>query len=98
MTPRVSSAAVCGKYSLRLGFTDGTRRRVNLRPLLTGPVFEPLLDAGYFRRASVDPVAGTVVWPNGADVAPETLYAMALCPNRKRKRAPARSRRTTARS
>lgn len=54
-------------------FNDGASRRVNLLPELEGPVFEPLRDPEYFSRVVLDPVAGTVVWPNGADFAPEFL-------------------------
>jgi hypothetical protein len=49
---------------------------VNCRSLLYGPVFEPLLDPKYFARVAVDPVCGTVVWPNGSDIAPEALYEL----------------------
>lgn len=71
---RVVKAAACGPHSLDLTFKDGRRKRVNLLPLLQGPVFEPLRDPRLFAQVMLDPVAGTVVWPNGADVAPETLY------------------------
>ena len=74
--PRVVFVRVCGPTSLDLRFADGVRRRVNLGPLLRGPVFEPLRDPAYFAKATVDPVGETVVWPNGADIAPETLYEM----------------------
>ena len=70
----VRSARVCGPFSVQLIFEDGTRKRVNLRKLLRGPVFEPLRDPAYFRLLRVDREAGTIVWPNGADIAPETLY------------------------
>jgi hypothetical protein len=73
---RVVTAKASGPHSLDLTFKDGTRKRVNLLPLLEGPVFEPLRDPVFFARVMLDPVAGTVVWPNGADVAPETLYEM----------------------
>jgi hypothetical protein len=59
-----------------LTFNDGTHKRVNLRALLRGPVFEPLHDPEYFRALTVDPIAGTITWPNGADIAPETLYTL----------------------
>jgi hypothetical protein len=74
---RVVKAEACGEHSLDLTFKDGTRKRVNLHPLLEGPVFEPLLDPKYFALVELDRVAGTVNWPNGADVAPETLYELA---------------------
>jgi hypothetical protein len=74
---RVVKVEVRGAHSLDLTFKDGTRKRVNLLPLLEGPVFEPLRDPKYFARVELDPVAGTVVWPNGADIAPETLYDLA---------------------
>jgi hypothetical protein len=75
---RVVKAEACGEHSLDLTFKDGTRKRVNLCPLLDGPVFEPLLDPDYFALVELDRVAGTVIWPNGADIAPETLYELAF--------------------
>lgn len=76
MIPHVVAVEVTGPHSLRLTFRDGVQRRVNLLPLLKGPIFQPLLDPDFFGQVLLDPVAGTIVWPNGADVAPETLYAM----------------------
>lgn len=76
MILRIVEAMVCGPHSLQLIFNDGTRKRVNVRPLLEGPIFEPLRDPAYFARVVVDPVIGTVVWPNEADFAPEALYEL----------------------
>ena len=70
---RIDSLEVAGPHSLKLGFNDGLRKTVDVLPLLRGPIFEPLLDPAYFRRVLLDPVAGTVVWPNGANFAPEAL-------------------------
>lgn len=63
-----------GPYTLDLTFADGTQRRVDFEDELWGPVFAPLRDPAYFAQASIDPVLGVVVWPNGADFSPEFLY------------------------
>jgi hypothetical protein len=72
----VVTVEVCGTYSLRLEFDDGIVKQVNLRRFLRGEVFEPLLDPACFARVSLEPVFGTIVWPNEADIAPETLYEL----------------------
>jgi hypothetical protein len=77
MILHIVEAAVCGPHRLRLRFSDGTRKTVDVEPLLEGAIFEPLRDPGHFKRVFVDPVCGTVVWPNGADFAPEALFELA---------------------
>ena len=76
MIYRVVGFIVAGPHSLHLHSQNGRRKRVNLLPLLEGPIFKPLRAPSYFRKATLDAVAGTVVWPNGADISPETLYAL----------------------
>jgi hypothetical protein len=61
-------------YTLRLEFNDGTTKDVDLSGELHGEVFEPLKDAGFFRRVVVNSETGTIEWPNGADFAPEFLH------------------------
>ena len=61
-------------YIVWLRFQDGTSGEVDISRSFKGPVFEPLRDLEFFRTVRVDPELGTIVWPNGADVAPETLY------------------------
>ncbi len=76
--PRVTNVDLVDGYTVRLRFKDGVVGDVDLAYLLQyGPVFRPLHDPAYFRRVRVDRSIGTIVWPNGADVAPETLYALA---------------------
>lgn len=70
--PLVIHAEHRGGFRLHLKFTDGAEGTVDFEPWLDGPVFEPLKEAAYFRRFFLD--GGTVAWPNGADVAPETLH------------------------
>lgn len=74
--PEVTGVEVLEGHRLRVSLADGTAGVVDLAYLLgRGPVFEPLRDHEYFARVRVDREGGTIVWPNGADVAPETLYA-----------------------
>ena len=76
MILHILAAEVCGPHRLWLSFSDGTQAEVDVRPLLAGPVFESLREPAFFARAELDPVCGTVVWPNGADFAPEALRAL----------------------
>jgi hypothetical protein len=62
------------EYVVWVKFEDGTSGEVDLSGSLRGPVFEPLQNIDYFKQVSVDSEIGTIVWPNGADIAPETLY------------------------
>lgn len=73
---RVVGAEVVGPHSLLVTFSDGVTKQVNLRPLLWGPVFEPLLDPDTFALMTLDPVFGVPTWPNEADLAPEALRAL----------------------
>ena len=61
-------------YVLWLRFNDGQEGEVDLGPELYGFIFEPLKDVSVFRQVSVHPDLRTIVWPNGADFAPEFLY------------------------
>jgi hypothetical protein len=75
--PVVTGVEPLEDYRLKLTFADGTSGEVDLSAELWGEVFEPLRDPAVFREVRVDEEMGTVVWPNGADMAPETLYAEA---------------------
>ena len=76
MILRVLEVEVRGPHSLWLSFSDCTQAEVDVQPLLSGTIFEPLREPSYFARVTLDPVCGTVVWPNGADIAPEALHAL----------------------
>jgi len=70
-------------YTVWVKFEDGVAGEVDLTSSLRGPAFEPLRDVDYFKQVRVDTEIGTIVWPNGADIAPETLYARVQVPARK---------------
>jgi hypothetical protein len=70
----VTSLTYLEGYRLRLHFNDGTIKDVDLRKELYGEVFEPLQDIELFKQVKVNPDAGTIEWPDGADFAPEFLH------------------------
>ena len=73
--PQVVEVRVQQPFVVEVTFSDDVTRRIDLGGELWGPMFEPLKDPEFFARVTVDPVARTLVWPNGADLAPEFLYA-----------------------
>ena len=75
---RVISVEALRDFVVRLEFDDGSRREVDLERFLWGPVFERIrADADFFRQVRVDDEAGTIVWPNGADIDPVVLHGSA---------------------
>lgn len=71
----VTDVRVLSRYVVELTFETGDVPVIDLEPLLEGPIFEPLVrDYDLFRQVTADPAAGTIVWPNGADISPRTLY------------------------
>lgn len=73
----VTDVEVIGAHQLRLTFEDGTVGDVAIDDREWRGVFEPLADPAYFAQVRVDSELGTVAWPNGVDMAPETLYVEA---------------------
>jgi hypothetical protein len=61
-------------YKIRIEFNNGESGIVNLEGELWGEVFEPLRNVENFKKFHIDPELETIVWENGADLAPEFLY------------------------
>jgi hypothetical protein len=61
-------------YRLRITFSDGSVRDVDLEKELEGEIFEPLKEKSKFDQVFLNTETGTIEWPNGADYAPEFLY------------------------
>ncbi len=74
MNCQIVKADYISDFIIRLKFRDGTMGDIDQREELHGPVLEPLQDLRRFREFSIDPDFHTMVWPNGADLAPEFLY------------------------
>lgn len=74
MMPRLIDARHAGAHRVWLRFDDGLTGEIDLEDELWGPVFDSLKDVTKFSQLRADPELETVVWPNGADFAPEFLH------------------------
>lgn len=70
--PTVIDAEYIKDYIIKVKFDNGKSNIVDFSKFLYGPIFEPLKEIAYFKNFFVD--GWTIAWPNGADIAPETLY------------------------
>jgi hypothetical protein len=61
---------------LRLTFADGITCEAAVLERMRGPVFAEARTPAGFAKAAVDAETGTVVWPGGADLAPDTRYEL----------------------
>jgi hypothetical protein len=76
MLKDIVEAHPLGGYRVHLRFEDGLEGELDLGRLIPfRGVFAPLADESEFARLTVDPDSGTIVWPNGADLDPDVLYA-----------------------
>jgi Protein of unknown function (DUF2442) len=72
--PQVIEARYVSGYCIELRFNTGIIKTVDFSHWLKGPVFEPLRSNAAFRKFFI--AGGTICWPNGADIAPETLLSV----------------------
>ncbi|MCG6928259.1 MAG: DUF2442 domain-containing protein [Acidobacteria bacterium] len=71
----VEVRALSGHW-LHVRFADGVEGEIDLDGIVHWEgVFAPLVEPERFAEVRVDPELGTVVWPNGADIDPDVLYA-----------------------
>ena len=74
LTPEITAVSVVRHGVLRWTFADGLAGEVEVLDRMRGRVFEQARTPEGFAAVEVDAETGTVVWPGGADLAPETLY------------------------
>ena len=76
MLPNVVGVTLTGHHRLRIRFDDGVEGEVDIKAAVSFVgIFQPLADPAFFAQVRVDPEAGTVVWPNGADLDPLVLHS-----------------------
>jgi hypothetical protein len=73
----VTEVQSAGQHRLSLSFDDGSSGEIDFSGEEWAGVFAPLADPTFFAKVQLDDELGTVVWPNGADMAPETLHRLA---------------------
>jgi hypothetical protein len=70
----VKNASYQSNYRIWVEFNNGENGIVDLNGALWGTVFEPLKDLNEFKKFRVSEIFNTIVWENGADLAPEFLH------------------------
>jgi len=76
MIPEIKEITYKKNFIYHIRFTDDREGDIDLKPFLWGEAFESLKNPTYFQKAFVDKDSGTITWPNGTDIAPETLYSV----------------------
>ena len=72
---RIRTVNPLDDFTVRMEFTDNTRKEIDLAPYLHGPIFESIRNnPQMFRAVRVEPRMGTIGWDNGADIDPDVLY------------------------
>jgi hypothetical protein len=74
MFTEITRAEYVDGFRIKLWFNNNVVKTVDLRSSLNGLIFEPLKDLEFFKRFSVK--YNTIEWENGADFAPEYLFAL----------------------
>ncbi len=72
MNPRVINVSANDDYTILIEFKNGEQKIYDMNPLLTFGVFKELKELSYFKQ--VRPFMGTIAWPHGQDICPDTLY------------------------
>ncbi len=71
---KITSLQIVAPFTLELKFNDNKIQIIDFKDLLHGEMYSPLNDLNFFDQVKIDPEVSTIIWPNGADFDPETLY------------------------
>ena len=70
---KVIDYQILERYTIWVKFDDASEQIINLEPVLYGEMWGALRDLTFFNQVTIDPIARTLCWPNGADFDAETL-------------------------
>ncbi|MBU1122546.1 MAG: DUF2442 domain-containing protein [Candidatus Omnitrophota bacterium] len=76
MYPRVKKVTPEKYFKLKITFDNGQSKIFNMQPYLNFGIFSELKNMKYFRQ--VKPLHGSISWPRGQDVCPDTLYKKSI--------------------
>ncbi len=74
----VTDAKYLEDYKVKVTFNNGREGVADLSGALKGKLFEPLKNKKLFSNLTVDKELDTIVWANGADLAPEFIFFQAF--------------------
>lgn len=74
MKTKITSIQYKKDYIFHIKYNDNNEGDINFKPFIWGEAFIDLKNLDYFKKAYIDKTTGTVSWPEGPDIAPETLY------------------------
>jgi hypothetical protein len=78
----IVNAEYISDYKILFTFENGEKKIVNFEDMLWGEAFEALNDKNLFKQFKINKEYGTIVWPNGADVAPDGMYEIGISYNK----------------
>lgn len=70
---KVLNYKLLDRYTVWVKVDDESEQIINFEPVLYEKMWGALRDPVLFQQVSIDPIARTLTWPNGADFDPETL-------------------------
>lgn len=76
MNPRVVDVKPITDFMLILTFSNNEVRVFDMKPYLDKGIFRELRDPRAFN--AVQPFLGSVQWPGGQDLCPDTLYLLSI--------------------
>jgi len=89
---RVTEAEYIKDYKILVTFDNGVKKIVDMEKNLWGEMFEPLKDKNLFKQFIVNKDIHTIVWANGANFSPDSLYASGKPITREVKRTSSRAK------